>query len=184
MKAMRGLDRPAIHKSFCGFGVWRPLATRSSRVRPFGSRRVLGEAIVPGHGMPLRDDVSEEGRPQDRIRGDLIVKFAIELPKRSQPDMSVGGPIPIPPIGLLVPDPSTGSLAMDAVGVLLTSSVLPAGLARVARQRLLHQSASTAAATPFSYPQVTIHCRRLSRHPQRLRRMPCHSSQLSWSGCV
>ena len=44
------------------------------------ARSGVGEAIVAELGMPLRDETEDDAR-LGRTRGDLIVKFAVELPR-------------------------------------------------------------------------------------------------------
>ena len=126
------------------------------RVAAFGStlyallgfdRSGLGEALVPGHGMPLRPNAEEDRLNPDRTMGDLIIKFPVELPqdRRAAPPrvhLAVGGSMPLPPICLLTPEASSGLLPPSALRVLLVHSVVPAVLQRVARQKLLHAASA------------------------------------------
>ena len=177
-------DRTPVEASRLFYVGWAPTlgTTKSSakyeryngqyrRVAAFGSmlhallgfdRSGLGEALVVGHGMPLRPLTEYEereglGGASDRTKGDLVVKYPIELPRG--PDgrhrtpkvhMAVGGPLPMAPIALITPQQPTGLPPLSAVRVLITNTVIPAVLMRVSRQRSLHEANERAA--PPQYP--------------------------------
>ena len=126
-------------------------------------RSGIGEALVAGHGMPLRPTNEREeleGIASERDKGDLVVKFPIELPRgvnghaASAPrlHLAVGGPLPMPPIVLLMPEEASGRPSASALRVLLVNSVLPAILQWVHRQRFMCQAASGGVSPAYPPP--------------------------------
>ena len=126
-------------------------------------RSGIGEALVAGHGMPLRPTNEREeleGIASERDKGDLVVKFPIELPRgvnghaASAPrlHLAVGGPLPMAPIVLLMPEEASGRPSASALRVLLVNSVLPAILQWVHRQRFMCQAASGGVSPAYPPP--------------------------------
>ena len=98
-------------------------------------RSGVGEAIVEGRGMPLRDPVGgggygNGGASEERTRGDLIVKFVIELPKDGPKRVEViGGGIATPPIALLTSsDGHGGKIEQMTLNALMDYTILPSVL--------------------------------------------------------
>ena len=163
---------PASNLFYCGWAptlgptpkstIKHKLHTDMRQVACFGTtlaallgydRSGLGEALVPGHGMPLRDDPTED--QPDRTKGDLVVKFNIEVPKGPPKRLKLSdgdGTLPLPPIGLITPDDVSGKLPIDAACVLLTSTVLPAVMHKVYRARLDLHRRQLQSKIPPSYP--------------------------------
>ena len=112
-------------------------------------RSGLGEALVPGHGMPLRDGAPESAA--NRTRGELVVKFNITLPAVTpRVRLAYGdGALPMPPIALVTPDATTGSVP-PAASLLITGTILPAVVHKVHRATLAHRARRRA--KPPSYP--------------------------------
>ncbi|KAL1507775.1 hypothetical protein AB1Y20_007385 [Prymnesium parvum] len=86
----------------------------------------VGEAIVDGCGMPLRDGTDASLR---KSRGDLVVKFPI-TPPRGARRVLVTGLAPLPPLVLLTS--CAGALRTQPLAALLATTVLPHFLARAA----------------------------------------------------
>lgn len=122
-------------------------------------RSGLGESIVDGCGMPLRDDpyhpMPAAAAPL-RTNGDLIVRFRVAPPRRASSRVEVcGGGIATPPVVLITSADGRGApMAPTALEALRTHTLLPALLqfAHRATQRA-HMAASAArvaAARPAS----------------------------------
>eukprot|EP00966_Prymnesium_polylepis_P257023 5936930-Prymnesium_polylepis.1 len=92
-------------------------------------RSGLGTAIVAGFGMPARDASDGWGTA---ARGDLVVKFPIELPAARRRVQVVGDGLLFPPL-LLLTSEAAGGLRMRAVDALVRNTLLPHALLRLGR---------------------------------------------------
>lgn len=100
-------------------------------------RSGVGEAVIPGEGMPLRDDYALSLM---RSHGDLVIKFPIVLPSVRR-RLCVTGGLLLPPVLLLtsclgVAPSETGTAAdallpVMALRSVLSTAILPAALTRV-----------------------------------------------------
>lgn len=118
-------------------------------------RSGVGEAVVRGLGMPLRDgsvglstaggllasgwheadqSLKAAAAPKAEVpRGDLVVKFNVDLPSR-RPRLRLFGGLLTPPVALLTPS-AGGGLPAAALSSLLQLTLLPAAVEALARRR-------------------------------------------------
>lgn len=130
-------------------------------------RSGVGEAVVSGFGMPLRDEVggwsaSRSTPAAERVRGDLVVKFPIELPpaRDAAPRLHVcADALQMPPVVLLTSADRQGApLDPMASGSLVRHTLLPELLSFAYRHWKLQQRAArlaTEAATVLGEPPPT-----------------------------
>ena len=145
---------PKSHLKHAIHPEWRQVAVVGHSLNAlFGfDRSGLGEAIVTGHGLPLRDGAPDEEPSRDH--GDLVVRFPIELPSapRRIRLAAADGLLPMPPISMIAPQVDSGELPADAARVLIFNSLLPHVLRRVHRDRLAQQRRRDANAMGYPPP--------------------------------